>query len=188
MAAASAWIRVRGIKPYKSNTTNRDFCNRTSAGCIFRSRADKEARPRIEVAGGPMETVVGVFGSRTKAEHAITRLLSVGVPERNIRLLAPGSAEPEVPVSETEQPGMGKAIGGIVGGAIGVATGVPAGFAMATALLPGVGPVVAIGLAGAALLGTGGALGGAAAGQALENSLVSGLPEDELYFYEDALR
>jgi hypothetical protein len=47
---------------------------------------------------------------------------------------------------------------------------------------------MAVGLAAAALLGLGGAVAGAAAGDALENSLEVGLPKDELYVYEDALR
>jgi hypothetical protein len=53
--------------------------------------------------------------------------------------------------------------------------------------VPGVGPVLAIGVLGAALLGAGGAAAGAAAGSALEDN-VEGLPHDELYVYEDALR
>jgi hypothetical protein len=53
--------------------------------------------------------------------------------------------------------------------------------------LPGVGPVVAVGLS-AGGLGIGGALAGAAGGGALENLLARGLPKDELFLYEDALR
>src|SRR4029078_7082846 len=43
-------------------------------------------------------------------------------------------------------------------------------------------------LLGAALLGAGGTAAGVAAGGALEKELESGLPHDELYLYEDALR
>ncbi|MDQ3919375.1 MAG: hypothetical protein M3348_12960, partial [Acidobacteriota bacterium] len=39
-----------------------------------------------------------------------------------------------------------------------------------------------------ALLGAGGAATGAAAGGALEDSMADGLPHDELFVYEDALR
>ena len=66
-----------------------------------------------------------------------------------------------VPVSETEQPGVGKAIGGVVGAALGMAGGFELGVGI-TALVPGVGPVLAVGLAGMALLGAGGAVAGAA--------------------------
>jgi hypothetical protein len=47
---------------------------------------------------------------------------------------------------------------------------------------------MAIGLAAAALLGAGGVVAGAAVGGALENTLAVGLPKDELFIYEDALR
>jgi hypothetical protein len=48
--------------------------------------------------------------------------------------------------------------------------------------------VAAAELLGAALLGVGGIAGGAAAGGALEEKLSRGLPKDELYLYENALR
>jgi hypothetical protein len=59
---------------------------------------------------------------------------------------------------------------------------------LAAAIVPGVGPAVAIGLAAATILGIGGAIGGAAAGGSLENSLTDGIPKDEIFVYEDALR
>jgi len=83
---------------------------------------------------------------------------------------------------------MGRALGGTVGGAIGVAAGATVGAAAATILVPGVGPVLAFGLIGAALFGGGGATAGALAGEALEEGIAQGLPHDELYIYEDALR
>jgi len=90
--------------------------------------------------------------------------------------------------TETEQPGMGRAIGSAVGGAVGIASGATLGAEAATILVPGVGPVVAFGLIGAVLLGGGGATVGAVAGGALEEGITQGLPCDELYVYEDALR
>ena len=82
---------------------------------------------------------------------------------------------------------MGSAMGGAVGGALGVAGGMHIGATLASLLVPGVGPVLAAGVIGAALLGAGGAAAGAAAGGALEDS-IEGLPHDELFVYEDALR
>ncbi len=82
---------------------------------------------------------------------------------------------------------MGKAMGEVVGGAMGVAGGLTAGAALASLLIPGVGPILAGGLLGGGLLGLGGAKGGAAIGTALEDS-ATGIPRDELYVYEDALR
>src|SRR5688500_4584863 len=78
-------------------------------------------------------------------------------------------------------------MGGAVGGAMGVAGGSSLGAAAVSLLVPGVGPVIAGALLGAALLGAGGAVTGMAAGEALEEELVAGLPHDELYLYEDAL-
>ena len=60
-------------------------------------------------------------------------------------------------------------------------------MAAASLFLPGVGPIIAAGIA-AAVLGAGGAATGAAVGGSLEDSLARGLPQDELFVYEDALR
>jgi hypothetical protein len=62
------------------------------------------------------------------------------------------------------------------------------GAAAASLFVPGVGPVIALGLLGGALLGAGGAVGGAAVGEALEEGMEEGLPRDEIFVYEDALR
>jgi len=138
-----------------------------------------------------METVAGVFGSRTAAERAVEGFRSAGFAPDKIAFLAPGTSdeavEAAVPTSETEQPGMGSAMGGTVGGAMGVAGGASLGAAAASLLVPGIGPVIAGGIIGAALLGIGGAATGAAAGAAMERE-IDGLPHDELYLYEDALR
>jgi hypothetical protein len=138
-----------------------------------------------------MSTVAGIFQSRADAERAVENLRSAGVAADNINLLTPGTTgeelEASVPTTETEQPGMGGALGGTVGAAMGAAGGMHIGAALASLLVPGVGPVLAAGVIGAALLGAGGAAAGAAAGSALEES-VEGLPHDELYVYEDALR
>ena len=79
---------------------------------------------------------------------------------------------------------MAKAIGGLLGGAAGLS----AGPLIVAALIPGVGPITAIGLLGGAILAAAGASVGAVAGGKLENAMTEGLPEDELFVYEDALR
>jgi hypothetical protein len=139
-----------------------------------------------------METVAGIFQSRADAEKAVQQLHSLGIPNNRIAVLTPAmdqeEVEKSVPIADTEQPGMGKAMGGAVGGAMGAAGGATLGAAAASLLIPGVGPVIAGTILGAAILGAGGALTGAVAGEALEEELVSGLPHDELYLYEDALR
>lgn len=139
-----------------------------------------------------MKTVAGIFNSRADAERAIESLRSLGVADDRLNLLTQGSTAEEiadeVPTTETEQPGMGKALGTWAGTALGVAGGAHIGTIVATTLIPGVGPVLAIGMIGAALLGTGGALAGRAVGEALEDNIAPELPHDELYVYEDALR
>jgi len=139
-----------------------------------------------------METVAGVFSSGAAAERAVAGFRSAGFAQDRIAFLTPGTTdeavEAAVPTSESEQPGMGSAMGGTVGGAMGVAGGASLGAAAASLLIPGVGPVIAGGIIGAALLGVGGTAAGAAAGAALERGLADGLPHDELYLYEDALR
>lgn len=137
-----------------------------------------------------MRTATGVFKSLDTAQLAITRLRAIGIPDENINLLAPGAVlkVPEtVPTSDTEQTGVGKAVGGLVGGVSGAALG-SLGAAVISLAVPGVGTVAAVGFFAAALLATGGAVAGAAMGGALEKSLSEGLPRDELFVYEDALR
>ncbi len=138
-----------------------------------------------------MSTVAGIFKSREAAERAVENLRSTGIEDERISLLAPGISPEEldaaVPTTETEQQGMGKALGGWAGGALGIAGGMHIGAAAASLFVPGVGPVIAAGLIGAALLGAGGAATGIAAGGAMEDA-VAGMPHDELYIYEDALR
>jgi len=138
-----------------------------------------------------METAVGIFATHSDAQAAVRHLISSGVPSRKINVLTPGDWEGhigDVPTSDTEQPGTAKAIGGVIGGAMGASAGFGIGPILAGLLVPGVGAVTAIGFAAAALLGVGGAVGGAAAGEAVEESLSDGLPKDEIYVYEDALR
>jgi len=137
-----------------------------------------------------MKTVAGIFTSQAAAERAAERLRSKGIAPEHINFLTPGTSRAQletVPTTETEQPGMGKAVGGLVGGAVGVSGGA-LGLAAASAFIPGVGPVIAIGLAAEALLGVAGAVVGAAVGGAVENALSQGLPKDEIFVYEDALR
>ena len=130
-----------------------------------------------------MQTVAGVFTRRADAERAASGLEAIGIPRDRITLLAPGADARQVPTDEGERPGTGAALGAVVGSSTGAAIGFPLGAAV-TLLVPGVGAVIASGLIGAVLFGA----GGAAVGATLEESLVTGLPRDELFVYEDALR
>src|SRR5580700_900751 len=136
-----------------------------------------------------METISGVFETRTAAERAMQEASTAGIPADRITLLTPGSVDhldkemTSVPTDATEQPGMGKAIGALLGGGVGITGG-----SLLIALVPGVGPITALGLLGAAIAGAAGATVGATVGDKIEKSTTQGLPEDEIFVYEDALR
>jgi len=136
-----------------------------------------------------MEAISGVFKAREDAEHAIKEVRAAGIAVDKVSLLTPGTTDKidrelqSVPVDASEQVGMGKTFGAVLGGAAGLTGG-----SLLIALVPGVGPITAIGLLGAAILGAAGATVGASAGGKLESSMSRGLPEDEIFVYEDALR
>jgi hypothetical protein len=136
-----------------------------------------------------MEAISGVFKTRESAENAVKQAREAGIPHDKVTLLTPGSQNQidkemqSVPTDATEQPGMGKTVGGLAGAGVGFTGG-----AVLMALIPGLGPITAVGLLGAAVLGAAGAVIGGTAGETLEESTSKGLPEDEIYVYEDALR
>ncbi len=136
-----------------------------------------------------MEAITGVFETRSAAERAVNEAQKAGIPGDKITLMTPGSVDQvdkeiqSVAADATEQPGMGGAIGALVGGGIGITGG-----SLLMALVPGVGPITAVGLLGAAILGAAGATIGATTGSKVERDSSQGLPEDEIFVYEDALR
>ncbi len=137
-----------------------------------------------------MQTVAGVFHSPEAARAAAGDLLLAGFSRDRLTLLYPGASHNQIhsmPVSDTEQPGVGAAFGGVLGGALGAAGGFELGVA-ATAMIPGIGPVVAVGIAAAAILGASGLIAGAELGGAGDRKTTEGVPADEVFFYEDALR
>ncbi len=135
-----------------------------------------------------MKTVVGIFGSPAAADRAARDLVKAGVSPAKIRQLTPGSSERDVhsgiPTAETEQAGMGKAIGAVVGGVVGLM----AALGVSTVSSAGAGALGATAWILAALCALVGAVAGGFAGGALEDRLSTGLPKDEIYFYEEALR
>jgi hypothetical protein len=131
-----------------------------------------------------MIPVVGVYKSRADAEHGVVELRAAGVPADHLNILTPHATQEElgsVPTIAGEQPGMLKAIGSVTGGAVGFGLGT----GMAALLVPGLGPILAIGAVGGSLLG---ALAGATLGGVAANTTFAGLPDDEFFIYEDALR
>jgi len=108
-----------------------------------------------------MDTAIGVFTSRDRAEEAIKDLIAKGVPQNEIVFLTQ---------SEREATEFAKEVGGFAGGFLGGTVGMAAGAAaIALALVPGVGQVYALGVGAAALFGFLGARTGSAAGKALSH-------------------
>src|SRR5467141_1460757 len=95
-------------------------------------------RIAFQSRGGPvhMESIVGIFNSLTDAKRGAAVLESLGIQRQRISVLAPGTSDAEVEANvltaESEQPGMGRALGATVGGAMGVAGGLSAGAAAAS--------------------------------------------------------
>ncbi|HEV8367242.1 MAG TPA: hypothetical protein VGQ39_04755 [Pyrinomonadaceae bacterium] len=139
-----------------------------------------------------MEIVTGVFDSDRQAVNAVVQLRNAGLTEQQIGYVTPvrrsETGTTRIPVTDTEDSGMGKAMGAAVGGAMGAAGGATLGLAAAMLVVPGVGPVLAFGLLGAALLGGTGAAVGAQVGDAIEEGLGEGVPHEDVYIYEDALK
>jgi anti-sigma B factor antagonist len=113
-----------------------------------------------------METAIGVFDSRDRAEEALTGLIERHVPQDSIVFLTR---------SENEAKSVGKELGAYVGGFTGGAAGMSAGVVAATLLVPGLGAVFALGFGAAALLGLAGAGTGAALGKAMSHD--AGVPQ-----------
>jgi anti-sigma B factor antagonist len=129
-----------------------------------------------------LPTSIGIFASREQAEHAFQELLSQQIPRESISLLTPDSPEPRR---------IGRTVGAYLGGAIGTSTGLSLGLAAATLAVPGIGPVLAIGLGAAALLGFGGLTAGKSVGSGLDalNQAEHASPSDlpDAAFFRDIL-
>jgi anti-sigma B factor antagonist len=119
------------------------------------------AMPRYfeELGRAQLETLIGVFVSPAAAESAVSELQRLPLPVNAITFLM---ADP----AATEAKTGGKLMGAFLGGMFGGTAGLSLGAAAATLVVPGVGPVLAIGIGAAALLGLGGAGAGAALGRA----------------------
>jgi anti-sigma B factor antagonist len=126
--------------------------------------------------GVHMESAIGVFASRDRAEQAVKELKQ-HVPEDSIVFLTR---------SENEAKTVGKQLGSFVGGFTGGAAGMSAGIVAATLLVPGVGPVFALGFGAAALLGLAGAGTGAALGKAFAHDAEAPQPTSDEKCSEDA--
>lgn len=138
-----------------------------------------------------MQSVVGIFATRSAAELAVQGLLASPVSPQSITFLSGEAGKSQLATlvtTDAERDGMGEAVGGVVGGAVGASAGLSLGSAIASVLVPGVGTIFAIGLGAAALLGLGGAAAGASLGEASEEAADIGVPKDDTFLYRDLLK
>ena len=132
-----------------------------------------------------METTIGVFSSRERAEEAVEELVTQKVPKESIVFLT---------LSEAEAKKVGKGLGATVGGFMGAAGGMSAGVLAATLLVvPGIGQVFALGFGAAALLGLAGAgagsvVGKAAAGESAPPAVGDGKSSEDVAFFREVLK
>ncbi|HEY3107235.1 MAG TPA: hypothetical protein VGL23_00680 [Chloroflexota bacterium] len=121
-------------------------------------------------------TVVGVFESRDAAERAVDALRQAGFRPDQIGFAMRGGGDVPagtVDTIEGSNAGAGAATGAILGGLLGAA---------AALLIPGIGPVLALGTLGGSVL-TGAVAGGTLG--ALAGALIGvGIPEEEARYYE----
>jgi anti-sigma B factor antagonist len=130
-----------------------------------------------------METAIGVFDSRDQAEKAVKELRVRGVPDNSIVFMTR---------SETDANSIAKEFGAYLGGFVGGAAGMTTGAVAASLLLPGLGPIFALGFGAAALLGLAGAGAGAKAGEAAAHDEEAPEPASaesspDVAFFRDAL-
>src|SRR5580698_6503148 len=99
-----------------------------------------------------MKAVSGVFKTQSDAARAVEEIRKTGTPADRVTLLTPGS---EVQIDQEVQSVPVDSTGG----------------ALLVALIPGIGPISALGLLGAGILGAAGATLGATAGGKAENAV-----------------
>jgi uncharacterized membrane protein len=130
------------------------------------------------------QTVVGVFDDVASAERAINDLKIAGFAPDSISVVTRDRREQ---ATLTEATG-NRADEGAIAGALGGGTlGAVLGWLLAggTALIPGIGPVVAAGVFGATVTG---ALVGGALGSVASALVGQGIPDEEAHEYEEHVR
>jgi hypothetical protein len=136
--------------------------------------------PESETVDSPT-TAVGVFADRRHAHIAVDELCRNGFSLEQIGFLMPEerSVVDPPPLDRPSRTVDGAAVGAVAGGTLGGLVGA----ALATAFIPGIGPLLALGiLAG----GVAGATLGLAGGGVLGAVLGMSVPEEEAPVYEQA--
>lgn len=129
------------------------------------------------------QVITGLFENGAKASEAIAQLEMKGVPTKDISLVASENFKKEsFGIEDSSKLPEGTAIGAGAGGAVGALV---AGLTSVGAVATGGVGLVAAGPVVAALAGAG---AGAAAGGVVGGSVGAFIPENEVKYYEDALK
>lgn len=137
---------------------------------------------QVPAAGRTSRAVVGLFGAPEAAQTAIRALVAAGFTDQEIGVVMRDLGGCERPADETAEGGAadgaatGAATGGVVGGLLGL---------LGSLLLPGVGPIVAGGVLGSALVGAG---AGAATGGVIGGLVGMGVPPDDARHFDRGFR
>ena len=136
-----------------------------------------------------MISIVGVFERPNYAQAALLYLRILGLDGGRATLTRPEHLAElaGVPLDTSEQPGMARTFAALLGGGLGLAAGLAFGCALASTILPGP-AAVRMGMIAGIVIGLAGALAGGACGAIVDRTAQDGLPADELFIYEDALR
>jgi hypothetical protein len=143
------------------------------------------------------QTITRLFDNYSDAEAAVAELQRMGVPERDISLMARNSggehdhrlgdssqAKRDTAGEEAaEDAGKGAGLGGVIGGGAGLLAG------LGMLAIPGLGPVVAAGwLASTAAGALAGAVIGAAGGGVMGALTHAGVPHEDAQVYAEGVR
>jgi hypothetical protein len=121
-------------------------------------------------------TIVGLYDTREAADTTVRALKEAGFDNDRISVV---SQDGDTATNAAEGAGIGAASGGVLGGTLGLLVGLGA------LAIPGIGPVVAAGPLGAALLGAG---VGAASGGLLGALTGLGLTNEDASAYAEGVR
>ncbi|HEX7853375.1 MAG TPA: hypothetical protein VF503_06730 [Sphingobium sp.] len=128
------------------------------------------------------QTITKLYDSYAEASAAITELERIGIPHKDISILA-NNGEGKVETRAGEDAGIGAGAGGVIGGVGGLLAG------LGVLAIPGLGPIVAAGWLAATAVGAGvGAVVGGAAGGLVGALQKEGVSEDDAHVYSEGVR
>lgn len=135
-------------------------------------------------------SISGLFDNHNDAERAVHELVTAGVPERDVSMIANNSDSRQAGATE-ERKSSGTATGAEVGATYGSVVGGGAGLLAGLGMLaiPGIGPVLAVGwLAATAAGAVAGAAVGGATGGIIGALMDAGVSKEHAHVYAEGIR